>query len=136
MLRIPEILICEAYLNDAPVSGVMLQANFGMTRKNSYSFIFGPADSKGHTELDRSKVLSEAKAQLELAIIDFDPIEEGFNGNISVDAMSENDLRRALDAFQLFKSVVEYPEKCKENLEKALEYSNSRNADEIKTKVK
>ena len=87
MANIPEILNCEACLNGVPVSDVMLQATFGMSRKNSYKFIFGPTDSNGHAALERSKILIEAKAQLDIAIMDFDPIEAGFSGKISVDAM-------------------------------------------------
>jgi len=136
MTDIPEILNCRAYLNGSPVSGLMLQVNIGMSRKNSYSFIFGPTDSKGYAALERSRILKEAKAQLEVSLMDFDPIEEGFNGEIKVIAMSKNDIRRALNAFQLYDSVIEYSKYYKQNLEKAMASSKSKDARKIEVEIK
>ena len=86
---IPKVLNCKVNLNGASIIGVMLNADSGMSKKNSYSFIFCTTDSTGHAKLDRSIILSGAKAQLEAAIMDYDPIEAGFTGKISVNAMSE-----------------------------------------------
>jgi len=77
---IPKVFNCEVNLNGASISGVMLNADSGMLRKNSYCFIFGPTDSTGHAKLDCSIILSGAKAQLEAAKMDYNPIEAGFTG--------------------------------------------------------
>lgn len=67
--------------------------------------------------------------------MDFDSIEGGFNGKISVNAMSVSDIQGAIKAFHLVNSVIKYPERYRENLERALECLNSKHADEIEVKI-
>jgi len=47
-----------------------------------------------------------------------DPVDN-FSGEIEVSPMSRHDIKRALDAYNMFADATKYPEKWKETLESA-----------------
>ncbi len=118
---LPERLDCTVTHAGIPVAGVMLSAEFSTRRKNPYVVVLGPTNQLGHTSIDRAEILSHAQNQLNLALMDYDPLESTFAGTISLKVMSIDDLRRALEAYDLFKRVAAYPLQYKDNIENAMQ---------------
>ncbi|MCP4269319.1 MAG: hypothetical protein GY777_27740 [Candidatus Brocadiaceae bacterium] len=117
---LPKLINCKLTYNELPVSGLMLWAEFTTVRKNPYSIVFGPSDQKGRAILVYENIKCQAGSQLESAIMDFDPIDKAFSGTVSLKVMTTDDLLNAINAYELFKTVVKwYPTKYCEHLETA-----------------
>lgn len=95
-------------------------ATFEVVRKNSYSFLFGPTGADGTASLDESTIMAEAEAQLGMAVMDYSPLVGAFSGKIAVKVMSQPDIRKAIDAFNLFQKHIDYPHGYRNMLESAL----------------
>jgi hypothetical protein len=121
MIQIPDRITCQASIDGQPVAGVLITARFGVTHKNAYSFIFGPTNDEGVAELSKSEIIESADKELELAMMDFNPLEGAFNGIITLRPMSREDIERAIDAYDFYKESAEYPKGYRQTLQQALE---------------
>jgi hypothetical protein len=120
MRPLPDELRCKATVGGDAFPGILLIAKFGVTAKNSYAFIFGPTDSAGVALLSKADVISQANEQLNLALMDYQPLERVFSGDIGVTPVSHEDARAALSAYALFRGNYQYPEDHEEILKAAL----------------
>ncbi len=118
---LPEKIVCTVKHNKNPVESIFLNAIFETDFKNNYISIFGPSDKYGKAELDRQAILHNAAVSWELGLQDFGPIEKCFTGKVFVHLMDEKELKAALDAYELFKSVVDYPSGYKQKIENSIE---------------
>ena len=84
MKEIPKRLICQATRDGIPIPDVMVRIGFGVLRKNAYAFIFGPTNHDGCVVITREEVLRRADEELNMAIMDFDPLPGAFSGDISL----------------------------------------------------
>ncbi len=98
----------------------MLRADFGVTSKNSYSFIFGPTNHDGCAVLQKQTILKEATAQLNLALMDYHPLAGVFDGLISLKPMRDEKIIKALDAYKLYRNLFPYPADYEKSLRDAL----------------
>ncbi len=99
----------------------MLVANLGTEKKNSYSIVFGPTNNMGVAEITDDSILNDANKQFEFAIMDYEPLEEFFTGEISISFMDISEIRTALQAYSRFCKYYSYPENYKKNLTISLE---------------
>jgi hypothetical protein len=118
---LPEKIVCTVKQNGNPVRSIFLKAIFETDYKNDYASILGPSDEYGKAELNRQIILHDAAITMELGLQDFGPIEKCFTGKIFVHIMDEKELGAALDAYELFKDVVDYPSGYKQKIENSIE---------------
>lgn len=120
MVNIPEKIDCVVSKNGTPVMGLMFLAELKTIRKNPYTIVFGPTDREGRACLDRATIIQQADSQLNLALMDFEPLEKAFIGVVRVTVMQEDDVQNALRAYDLFKSVGNFSDQYKDDLKSAL----------------
>jgi len=120
MPELPQTIDCWVTDRQRPVAGVMLRAEFTTLRKNSYVIVFGPTDTGGHAVLDRPTTLRQAASQMALALMDFDPLEEVFAGDVDVTIMRDSDVEGALRAHDLFGAVAQFSSHYAEDLKASL----------------
>jgi len=119
--KLPNRVDCQIVYKKNPIADLMLLIELKTVRKNAYNIIAGPSDQEGVVVITYDEIMKQAGKQLELALMDFDPIEKAFTGDISVKVMSYEDLKNAIGAYELFKSVGWYPEYYRDHLEKAMQ---------------
>jgi hypothetical protein len=117
---LPDAIYCTVTLSSLPVPEMLIKATFETTYKNDYSFILVPTDNEGRTTLLKSQIISEASQQLRLAIMDYGPIEGCFSGIVGLRIMDEQDIRKALEAYDIFKSNFNFPADYQEALQKSI----------------
>ena len=120
MKILPNRIECVVAQNGTPVMGLMLWAEFKTIRKNPYSFVFGPTNYEGYACLDRATIIQKADSQLNLALMDFDPLDKAFTGVVRVAVMQEGDVKNALCAYDFFKSVANFSDRYEDDLKSAL----------------
>lgn len=120
MKNIPVQIDCVVQQGVNPVQGLMLRAEFKTTRKNPYSIVFGPTNQEGCACLDHATIIQRADSQLNLALMDFDPLDKSFSGVLQLAVMQESDVQNALGAYELYKGVVSFPNNYENNLKSAL----------------
>lgn len=133
---LPKKLDCVVVVNGNPVMGLMLRAELRTTRKNPYTIIFGPTNRDGHASLDRATIIRQADSQLNLALMDFDPLEKAFSGVVRVTVMREGDVQNALQAYQLFKGAVNFTDHYEDKLKAALTTVRHTDANKLNVQVK
>ena len=106
---IPSKLCCKVTYSGKPIKGLMLISLFGVKRKNAYSIVFGPTNSTGMTEITKQLILDDAKEQLECAMMDYEPLEGSFTGEITVSIMHANEIKNALQAYETYHEYYSYP---------------------------
>ena len=119
-ILLPKRIDCTVLYEQEPIADLMLLAEFKTVRKNCYDIIFGPSDQQGKAAVAYDEIKKQADSQLELALMDYDPIDKAYDGNISVKVMGSEEIKNAISAYELFKSVGWYPTNYLENLKKAL----------------
>ena len=132
--EIPKKLTCKAILSSEPISGVLLLAKFSVCKKNPYCFIFGPTNQYGDASITREEIIGQAKSQLELSLMDFVPLNEGFSGAISVKAMGITEIQAAIKAYEVFHECANYPMRYLDTLEDALHNQATQEAGRIEVK--
>lgn len=120
MTELPQRIICQATLDGKPVKGVWVNIGFGVTEKNSYHFVLGPTNHDGCTVITKDQILKEAAQTSSLGLMDFEPLEGAFDGNIIIKPMTRKDIQGAIQAHDLFTSVVAYRKGYRKDLEEAL----------------
>lgn len=132
---LPKKIECFLTLPKIPVVNLMLWAEFSTVRKNPYTIVFGPIDLQGVASISYEGIKQQADIQIALALMDFDPIEKAFSGTISIKIMTNEDLKNAMRAYDLFKTVGWYPAKYKEKMKNASKMLVTIDASAIKIDV-
>jgi len=101
-----------------PVRGALLSLTMRTQHKNDYDFIIGPTDTTGKAAISKDEIVRQANNQLNLALMDFSPIEKCYAGDFEVKVLSKTEIKRALEACELF-GQDSYPEGCFEKLKNA-----------------
>ena len=122
---IPHTIECEVTDGSQPIEGLMVWSQFRTSAKNPYTIIFGPTDGLGRTSITCEEIKQWAASEIELAVMDFHPLESSFAGIIEFRVMNEQDLGNALQAYELYKSVSYYPEEYYHDLRNAREVFRS-----------
>jgi hypothetical protein len=120
MANLPDKVDCVVAADGSPVMGLMLQAEFKTSRKNAYTLVFGPTNRDGHALLDHAAITQQADSQLNLALMDFDPLDKAFSGVVRITVMQEADVQNALRAYELFKGVANFADHYQDDLKSAL----------------
>lgn len=106
-MAIPSLSITVRH-EGRPVAGLLVNVEVKVSRKNHYRVLAGPTNEDGHALLAASDILSSAKADVDFAPMDYDPIEAVFTGEFSGDVMTEERIAKALHAYDEFKDVYAY----------------------------
>ena len=126
MNKVPESIEVTVTSGQEPRKGLLVQLVLGMSGKNDYSFLLGPTNSEGKTQIQKSYLLCEADRCLRLALMDYLPIESGYSGKIKAKVMDGADIKRAIEALDLY-SPTESSEGRQEMLKNALAVADSLN---------
>lgn len=121
MTQIPDYITCQASLDGQPAEGILISARFGVTHKNAYFFLLGPTSNEGIAVLSKDEIIKKAKKELELAIMDYVPLESAFNGDITLKPMSREDIEKAIDAYNIYKEYAACTKGYRQSLQQALE---------------
>ena len=120
MAILPEKIDCVVAEAGNPVMGLMLRAEFKTAQKNPYTIVFGPTNREGHACLDRATINQQTDSQLNLSLMDFEPLDKVFTGVVRVAVMQERDVQDALRAYDLFKGVANFSDHYEDDLKWAL----------------
>jgi len=120
MTSLPEKIDCFVADGGNPVKDLMLRAEFQTIRKNPYTVIFGPTNRNGYAYLDRATISQQANSQLNLALMDFEPLDKAFTGIVRIAIMQKSDVQNALRAYEIFKSVANFTDHYEDDLKSAL----------------
>ena len=116
---LPDELRLTCMLQGKPASGILVSVTTRMQRKNHFDLVVGPTDTRGQIICTRNNILEQAESSRNLFLMDYaDPVDN-FSGEIEVSPMSRYDIKRALDAYNMFADATTYPQKWKETLESA-----------------
>jgi len=102
MTNLPEKIDCIVTEDGNPVLGLMLWAEFKTARKNLYMFVFGPTGREGHAYLDHAMIFQKAESQLNLALMDYDPLEKAFVGVVRIGIMQESAYSKCVSCLRSF----------------------------------
>lgn len=117
---LPNKLRCKVSYSGKPMQGLMIIAIFSVKRKNAYSIVFGPTNSSGMAEVTKEFILGDAQEQLEFAMMDYEPLEGSFTGEIAVSIMHANEIKNALKAYTSYHEFYSYPANYEYNLQLSL----------------
>jgi hypothetical protein len=117
---LPAKLICTIKSDNRPVQGLMIEAVLKTSNKNNYSIIFGPTNNEGVATIDYEELIKQTNSELELGVMDYNKLEDVYDGNIDILVMSVEELKAALGAYEIYKDVAYYPINYSANLESAI----------------
>jgi hypothetical protein len=106
--------------SDANLNGVAVDILFLTTHKNNYGFIVF-LDENGRAELSKSDYLPFFDSQQDMALMDYGDARTVFGGNVVARVLNEEDILRALEAYEYYSDVVPYPARRREKLQNALD---------------
>jgi hypothetical protein len=89
-----------------------------MKAKNHYLFLFGPSGQDGVLVIPVNEIIAEANRQLDMAIMDYCPIEESCTGAIAARIADSALLKQAINAMSTF-GEESYPAEYRTGLEEA-----------------
>lgn len=112
--------------------GLCVCLRFEMHSKNNYNYIVF-LDSRGTASASREEILSVFDEERQTFIMDYDDPRVAFTGKITAKALSSTEIKSAMDAFQMFRSKLSFPEKYEERLKKALR--RGQNPDDCQVEV-
>lgn len=118
-MKLPERLQVRLLADGTPVKGMFVRVTIKTTRKNDFVLGFGPSDEEGMLQISRAQLLREAEKERRLFVMDYGHPEADFAGEISVRALSREDLQRAIVAYDLYQGVSPYAPEYAENLQEA-----------------
>jgi len=130
-VALPDIMRFLVEMEGIPIPGILLTVTFKVTRKNHHGQIHGPSDAKGIVEVRIQEVLSQAKEDCNLFMMDYMPLESVFSGTIEVSVMDEEDIVGALHAYDMFSCAFPYPSGYVEMLKEARKVSGRYPADRL-----
>ena len=106
---LPAKIECQVLLKGEPFQGALLVAVFSTKTKNPYSILIGPTNAEGSSIITRPAILEQAARHMDVALMDYDPIEGVFAGTIRIAVMDHADIEKALKAYQIFKRATRFP---------------------------
>jgi hypothetical protein len=115
-----------------PIQGVLLLAAFGVRARNTYRVVIGPTDENGVATVTRDEICHEAKALMQMAMMDYEPLEQTFSGQIGIEVMCRDHIERALEAFSIYKTHCQFPIGYEGKLLNALRHSSISKAQYIR----
>lgn len=120
-MKLPETIEVSIKADGKPLQGVLVDVCIFTTCKNNFHSQFGPSDDNGSVLITRAALISEAKRDQKLSVMDYGDPETNFAGEIEVAILGKDDLLRAIEAYPLFKDVSEYPRDYLRKLHRAQE---------------
>lgn len=109
MPTLPEYVAVITFANGERLPGAWVMVSLGVVSKNPYHLVFGPTSAAGTLMLDRKMIVEAAAAQQYLAIMDYAPLEGGWDGVIQLDVMDGSDVARAMSGYALWGEVRSFP---------------------------
>jgi hypothetical protein len=116
---LPELVRAVVRCNQCALSGLFVQARIATSFKNDFYSLHGPADEAGVIAFSRDDLLREGNNDRNLFLMDYGHPESDYSGYLEVRPMGRESLRRALEAYELFKDVVTFPPDYAKQLEHA-----------------
>ncbi len=117
---LPEKIRCWITKEGKPVKGVFISVVLEANYKNNYGFVMGPSGENGYAELGREEILSMAEEELNLALMDYGSIEDVFVGTINVQIMTKDEIKKAIQAYNIYKDVSKtFPRDYEKDLKNA-----------------
>ena len=120
-MKLPEFIEVTVKVDGKPLEGVLVHVRIHTTSKNNFHSQFGPTDDNGRVLITRAALISAAKRDQELFVMDYGDPEANFAGEVVVSIFGKDDLSKAINAYPMFKDVAEYPPNHLIHLRRALE---------------
>ncbi len=116
---LPEKIECTVSHEGKPVAGLMLDAKLAVEAKNPYSLAFGPTGADGRAILTYQAIKEWTDQEMNLAMMDYHPLEGVFAGVVELSVTSREGIDRALKAYEMFNPWFKYPANYADNLHQA-----------------
>jgi hypothetical protein len=100
-------------------AGLAVRLRFGMNAKNSYSYL-AFLNSQGIAQVSSDELLRTFAEERSIAIMDYVDPRIGFTGKIGAKIFDTNEILGAIHAYEMFKSVLSYPDNYEAQLKIAL----------------
>ena len=120
-MKLPEFIEATVKADGKPLEGVLVHVCILTTSRNDFHSQFGPTDDSGRALITRDALLTAAKRDQELFVMDYGDPETNFDGEVVVSIFGKDDLLGAIKAYPLFKDVADYPPNHLIHLRRALE---------------
>lgn len=102
-----------------PPLGLAVRILFGMSKKNDFSYtIFVGND--GLAEISAEELLTKFDATSSFSLMDYADPRANFSGKITAEVLSNSDLQRAIEAFEMFRGYFKFPADYEQNLRAAV----------------
>jgi hypothetical protein len=103
LLRVPDKMEITIEVGGQPTEVMFVRLKFLTARRNPYELAFGPSDEQGKIEVSRDQILSEARKEMELLLMDYWNIEVDWTGALRTTPMNRESLARARSATRVFR---------------------------------
>ena len=120
-MTLPEQIEVTVKADGKPLEGVLIQLSILTTFKNDFVLIFGPTGVDGKLIINRDEMITQARRDQELFIMDYGDPEIDFSGELLVSVFGKEAIKRAIDVYPLFKDAFEFPTGYLTQLHRALE---------------
>lgn len=108
MKCLPRSIRAIILVGGAPASGLAVYTSIKTMRKNAFGCIWGPSDVNGQIVIDGADLLRQAEVERHAFIMDYGHPEGDGAGRIEVSVIDIDDLDRALKAYEIFSTGLEY----------------------------
>jgi len=116
---IPSRVTITVRAKGASPEGLCVCLRFEMRSKNTFSYV-AFLDSQGTASASREELLRVFDEERHAFIMDYDDPRIAFSGKITAKLLSPAELKSALEAFQMFRGKLSFPDNYEERLKAAL----------------
>jgi len=117
-IDLPDDFSVQCLADIQPHEGILLHTTVVMLRKNNFGVIFGPSDSCGKVSIQKQTILDKMYGDRKLFPMDYDGLPY-FSGDLILEPMGRQEIESAIKAYDIFKSVNQYPSDYLDRLEAA-----------------
>ncbi len=134
-MKLPEAMTIRVCGDSKPLAGMLVTVTIKVHWKNDFNVLCGPTDPTGSVYVSREYLLDEARKDRELFLMDYGHPEVDVTGEIAVQPMGISDLKRAADAYNLFKHSGLYRQGYIEDIQSAIDLLTRSGTKELRSEV-
>ena len=109
-------MVLGCLLNGRPFEGAWVTASLGMSIRNAFHSVHGPANGQGLVRVTGEELLREAIRTRNAALMDYGDPQIDWTGELSFAPFGLESASGALKAYEIFRDHVAFPEGYREQL--------------------
>jgi len=109
-------VIVGCLLDGRPFEGAWVMASLGMTSRNAFHSVYGPADDHGIVRVTGDELLQQAIRTWNAALMDYRDPQVDWTGELSFAPFGWESASRALKAYEMFRDHVAFPQGYRDQL--------------------